>query len=206
MTQTTNYLRSLVWKDWVDSAITMSAQATHLARYGTTTVDYLWPKWVTDVATTSIEIPMRRPVQATIQVIDREQERLAVRHRMAEQESERLRWSQAMKEAEERSLALLLAMLPVELAVELRTKKFFTITTPAGNRYQIHGYRTHNVKQLDTEGKPFMSYCYHSPSHIPIYDSMVAQLLLLMTDEEDFLARANRRDLRTGLYHQARVR
>jgi hypothetical protein len=97
----------------------------------------------------------------------------------AEREAARLR-------AEE----LLLTMLTAEQIVQYRAHGCFE--TPINDKiYRIRRGRTNNVELLE-DGKAKYRYCVHPESWTPDPDVMLVQLLMLHTDEAEFLRLANR--------------
>jgi hypothetical protein len=90
-----------------------------------------------------------------------------------------------------RAHRLLLQCLTREQRTQLKDTSAFTVTTSAGNVYSIRRGRTANVVQLDND-QPVWRYCVHPPELVPDYDTMLAQKLLLETDEAEFVRLANR--------------
>lgn len=63
-----------------------------------------------------------------------------------------------------------------------------------GRHYRIHKGRSGNI-QLIENGKPVAKYCAHPELWTPDGDTLVAQMLMLQTDEAAFLKIANRTSL-----------
>ena len=104
----------------------------------------------------------------------------------------RLRFMQA---ANGRARKLLVQMLNRDQRAELDDKNHFHLTVHSRDGsmrvYRIdYGYAG-NVKLLGADGKPARSYCIHSDSRLPYEDQMLAQKLLLESDEKKFLRIAN---------------
>jgi len=99
------------------------------------------------------------------------------------------------EEAEERARKLLMSLLTPEQRVELEEKKHFhlTVMDPDGAErvYRIDRGMAGNVKLLGPDGRPARSYCIHADSRLPYEDQMLAQKLLLESDEGQFLKIAN---------------
>jgi hypothetical protein len=66
----------------------------------------------------------------------------------------------------------------------------FDVRTRSGRRFRITRGWTHNVFELDHQGKRIKTYCIHPREKIPDQDNMLAQKFLLEHDEATFLARA----------------
>jgi hypothetical protein len=73
----------------------------------------------------------------------------------------------------------------------------FTVVAPSGRRYLITRGTTGNVYELDRAGRRLRRYCI-SPAGVPPGDVMMAQLLMLLTDEDSFRRIAVATDLPTG--------
>jgi hypothetical protein len=85
-----------------------------------------------------------------------------------------------------RAETLLLAWLSPGQRRQYRARGWFEVITNAGHRYRV--YRG-GVVRLDVRGS---AYCIEAVSPVPIADEMLANKLLLETDERRFLATAHR--------------
>ena len=104
-----------------------------------------------------------------------------------------------MTTPDERANALLLSVLSDEQCKEFKKHGRFHVTVNSGRTYRItHGWAG-NVYGLDEEGKVNESLCIHPKERIPNADNMLAQLLWLMNDEDDFREIANISDVRQQL-------
>ena len=98
-------------------------------------------------------------------------------------------------EAEMRAKVLLESVLDSDQVEELRARDRFFVRSRSGKRYLIQRGVAGNVFHVreDSDDK-LTRYCIH-PQHegsdIPIYDVMLAQKLLLESDEATFLHKAN---------------
>jgi hypothetical protein len=85
-----------------------------------------------------------------------------------------------------RAEALLLAWLSPSQRTQYRARGWFEVTTLAGHRYRV---RAGEVVRLDPRGS---AYCIEATTRVPVADEMLANKLLLETDERRFLATAHR--------------
>jgi hypothetical protein len=104
--------------------------------------------------------------------------------------------------AKSRARRLLFSMLNPQQQKQLDEKNYFDLTVHSqdGSQrvYRIeHGYAG-NVKLLDANGQPVRRYCIHADSRLPYEDQMLAQKLLLESNEQDFLRIANMTNLRAA--------
>jgi hypothetical protein len=104
--------------------------------------------------------------------------------------------------AKSRARRLLFSMLNPDQQKELEEKNHFHLTVHdrSGSMrvYRIeHGYAG-NVKLIGVDGQPVKRYCIHADSRLPYEDQMLAQKLLLETNEEHFLKTANMTQLRAA--------
>jgi len=113
--------------------------------------------------------------------------RLAAEAKYAQEKAE------AAARAEARAEAVLLAILNPEQAAQYKANGWFE-TEVNDSTYRIHRARSMNVERV-VEGKPTHKYCAHPGDMTPDEDVMLAQLLMLQTDEARFLSTANVRVL-----------
>jgi hypothetical protein len=85
-----------------------------------------------------------------------------------------------------RAEALLWAWLSPAQRQQYRARRWFEVTTASGRRYRI---LRGGVVRLDPRGSGF---CIEATSPVPVADEMLANKLLLETDERRFLATAHR--------------
>jgi hypothetical protein len=85
-----------------------------------------------------------------------------------------------------RAEALLWAWLSPAQRGQYRARRWFEVTTASGRRYRI---LRGGVVRLDPRGS---AYCIEATSSVPVADEMLANKLLLETDERRFLATAHR--------------
>ena len=90
------------------------------------------------------------------------------------------------RQARLRAEALLWAWLSPAQRRQYRARRWFEVTTASGRRYRI---LRGGVVRLDPRGSGF---CIEATSPVPVADEMLANKLLLETDERRFLATAHR--------------
>ena len=69
---------------------------------------------------------------------------------------------------------------------QYRARRWFEVTTTSGRRYRV---LRGAVVRVDPRGS---AYCIEATSPVPVADEMLANKLLLETDERRFLATAHR--------------
>jgi len=95
-------------------------------------------------------------------------------------------------EARVRAEALLRDCLTAEQAAQLLHADAFELLTASGRRYRVRRGRAGNVERLELTGHPTRRYCLHpADAAVPEADVMLAQKLLLESDEDAFLRIAN---------------
>lgn len=90
------------------------------------------------------------------------------------------------RQAQRRAEALLLGWLSPDQRRQYRAHGWFEVTTTRGYRYRV---LRGGVMRLGSRGS---AYCIEATSPVPTADEMLANKLLLETDERRFLATANR--------------
>lgn len=94
------------------------------------------------------------------------------------------------KAASQRAEDLLLMILPAKQKQQYLEKGYFD--TEIGDKiYRINKGWSGNVKLIEKE-KTVASFCIHPEEYLPHADNMLAQYLMLRTDEHKFLAKANK--------------
>lgn len=96
-----------------------------------------------------------------------------------------------MEAAASRAEKLLFCCITEEQKNEYLERGYFD-TKVSDKLYRIKKGRSGNVVELDSNGKEKYRYCIHPSLLVPDQDTMLAQLLLLHSDERKFLATANR--------------
>ena len=90
------------------------------------------------------------------------------------------------RQARRRAEALLLGWLSPDPRRQYQAHGWFEVTTARGHRYRV---LRGGVVRLDPLGS---GYCIEATSPVPVADEMLANKLLLETDERRFLATAHR--------------
>src|SRR5215211_2715154 len=90
------------------------------------------------------------------------------------------------RQARLRAEALLWAWLSLTQRKQYRARRWFEVTTASGRRYRI---LRGGIVRLHPRGS---GYCIEATSPVPVADEMLANKLLLETDERRFLATAHR--------------
>jgi hypothetical protein len=155
------------------------------------TTNFIWTDWV--MSTGSTTLTMNSPWQTWVSTntslvwsAPSEEERATQRAAAAARQRE-------VAEAKERAEALLRYSLDEEQAKRFAERREFVVTSRSGRRYRITHGTAGNVLELHPESeKTLARYCIHPAAHLPEADVMLAQKLLLETDEEAFLRIANR--------------
>jgi hypothetical protein len=90
------------------------------------------------------------------------------------------------RQARLRAEALLWAWLSPAQRRQYRARRWFEVTTTSGRRYRV---LRGGVVRVEPRGSGF---CIEATSPVPVADEMLANKLLLETDERRFLATAHR--------------
>jgi len=90
-------------------------------------------------------------------------------------------------EAKERARKLFFSRLDASQRRSWLFRRRFEVTGSTGRRYTIKPYGTFNIRS------GVELFCLRVEGHMPSYDKLLAQRLLLEADEHLFLAIANRR-------------
>lgn len=112
------------------------------------------------------------------------EERLARETREVEQATKKLA-------ANNRAEELLFSFIGKDRAKQYQERKFFEVVVN-GKTYRIYKGRSMNVQLVEGE-KKLVTYCAHPNAFVPDGDTMLAQYLMLTTDEKKFLEIANKR-------------
>lgn len=110
--------------------------------------------------------------------------------RIAREEAE-IAYKKKYEAASLRAEELLLACIDEQQRKDYLEKGYFE-TKVKDKKYRIKKGRSGNVFQLDEKGQEKYRYCVHPYELVPDQDTMLTQLLMLHSDENKFLATANR--------------
>jgi hypothetical protein len=206
------------WGNWVTAAC--NACSSYTLSSGTST-DGAWNNWVistgTSASTSTIwtgwaeqadhairaairarHIVKAPPPETTEQRIAREERQMKERAEAelrAKAYQEQQKKEQAERDrAKRRARRLLTSNLTKEQHESLEKFGFFEVVVE-GKTYRIRQGTHGNVRLLGADGKESKSFCIQ-PNGVPDEDAMLAQKLMLETDEASFLRIANARDLR----------
>ena len=108
-----------------------------------------------------------------------------------EELAENERWRATAAEAEAAAERLLREHLDAEQVAQLERDRAFVVSVSSGRRYKIKRGRQGNVVEIDARGRSLRKFCIHADLYVPDPDTMLAQKLLLETDEAAFHRIAN---------------
>lgn len=179
-----------VWSSWTTNSTSIS------------NTDYIWQTWTDNVSISSPTSSSTTGIiwglwagshTQTSQTWDRPTaEQLRVEHeRNKRLEAERLTLQRERDEARARARELLMMVLSQEQRAEYEEKKQFRLYTQSGKCYLVKRGRSGNVTLIEND-KEVERYCIHPPDMVPDEDTLVAQKLLLETNEAEFLKIANK--------------
>ena len=159
-----------------------------------------WQSWNFQYEETAEQRATREAEQAAWEAGRAEREVRAEQQR-AEQERERERYQKVRLAAQSRAEQLLMTLLNDEQVRTYREHGWFEVRGSRGGRYRIRNRgQAGNVDLMPEIGNERdVSYCCHPPGQLPNADAHVAQMLHLVTDEDDFLKTANVSYQRPGL-------
>lgn len=103
--------------------------------------------------------------------------------------------------AKARADALLNTILSAEQRSQFAHANYFEVTVGsngATRRYRVKYGLAGNVFLLDDKGREVAKYCLHPHTPVPVADNLIAQKLLLESDEPAFLRTANMTLLRAA--------
>lgn len=138
------------------------------------------------------------PYQAILQVLHRDQTCQASRDAVAGAQLREIAHAFELKEARDRSRALLEEFLTAEQRDELLHSACFHVQGADGFRYQIRLGQAHNVFRVNETGQRVIEYCLITKGILPVCDQLLAQKVLLETDPETFHKTANAWSLEGG--------
>ena len=144
-----------------------------------------WNATVTGITITSnvFRQPEPAPVQTPAQ-------RAEATRREQDRQREYRRQERERAAAKLRASKLLMSTLTAEQLTEYKRANEFKLYTN-GRCYLVRQGRAGNVFLLDEQGNRVRKYCAHPIDSVPDEDTMLAQKLLLETDEQAFLQMAN---------------
>lgn len=200
---TTTMTNDLIWNDWADCTCAGHTGNewriwTNHATTATTTATTVWADWV-DTRELQLQAAMhntRRILGAPAVIKQRTEAEVQAELKQREaykKEQERLALERAAARA--RATKLLMEHLTPEQRKELEEKNCFYLYTQSGGRYRIDRGTHGNVKVLDKDNKIVATLC-GQPNGVPDEDAMLAQVLMLRTNEQQYRRVANERPWR----------
>lgn len=160
-----------IWLLWNQNTAITAATSNLISPWaseGTTALTQDWTRWVTVQEETAEQRAERRRFQA-------------------ESEQRTRDYMAARKAAAARAEKLLETCLTSGQRESLRKNGWFVVYTKSGRGYQIRRGRARNVIEVNTK----RTYCCHPVDGVPDADTMLAQKLMLETQEDEFLRLAN---------------
>lgn len=176
----------MIWDEWNSTSTACTSTAI--------TINRAWPTWVEAHEETVAEREARRAREAAQRAAEAERIRESI-ERAAEEKKKR-------DAAEKVAAELLREHLSDDQREEFDKHGRFTVGIVGGDgqsrRYQICRGLSGNVKELAADGRAIASFCIHPDvAAFPFHDNMLAQKLMLETDEKAFRRIANRTELRS---------
>lgn len=185
-----------VWLRWASgtSAVTTNGEPSTwdywCSASTASTSNTVWVQWNVGQATRSSTVRWVQPRELTAkEVAERAEANRLRQEEWARQEAEREAQRKAAALVAEK---LLLENLSQEQRQEYAHEKRFHVISQSGKRFQVKLGRAGNVMELNESGKGVNRFCIHPTEAVPDQDTMLAQKLLLETDEEKFRKIANR--------------
>lgn len=183
-----------VWSAWGSSTTSTTVTSNQ--------ANLVWGHWVTDPMLTTPDPWVQRPPAArrpppTAEEIARREEQRRL------DELERQARIQARQEARLRARKLLEDNLSPRELQELKANKHFFVYAPSGRKYKIEEGSHGNVKLVDPNNDNHLAALCAQPHGVPEGDSMLAQKLMLLCDEDAFLKVANHSILNRQGYRNA---
>ena len=178
-----------VWPLW-NETYTSSSSTTSFSINGNTSWSF-WNQtyaWQPDVVGAGANLTAAAPMTP---------EQILESQRRAE-EYARIAREVAARDADERRVAIIKAqallegMLTSEQIATLAAQRWFDVISQKGRTYRVHQGQIRNVRRVNPDGSLGMTYCIHPAEAVPDEDAMLAQMLLLQTDEDAFCRIANK--------------
>ena len=171
---------SLTWGAWNDDYTTSLTSGT---------TQSVWYYWTVGTSTDAVLAQVN-----AIRGVSREptaEERAEWARAQAEQAARDEQRRREQQEAQERAERLLRECLDAIQQAALDAERAFLVEVKSGRRYRIKRGQAGNVFELDQAGREVSRFCIHPTEFVPDPDVMLAQKLLLETDEAAFRRIAN---------------
>lgn len=176
-----------VWGGWIDGGTD--------TRTAETTTTNVWIGWTTAGDETRIELRQGDNVERAVITRHAEASGQLVQQRLARQALDEKRRKREARMKLLRAKRLLKENLDAEQKKMLMENDCFYVRGKSGQMYRIRQGRVANVDKVsvDNQGDEKVTHrlCAHPSSYCPNYDTMLAQKLMLETDEQRFLQIAN---------------
>lgn len=173
-TTSTNVTSNVVWQTWAGT----TASTTNITQQ-------VWDWWATSTGSGQYTIPYQMPA-----LTEEELAAAAERNRLAAIAAEERRAQRVV--ADKKARLLLLDCLEDEQKQELEKDGYFHVETRDGTRRYRLRPGGQPVRVHGEDGRHW-AYCIHPDHGFPTDDVVLAQKLLLESDEEEFLRIANAR-------------
>ena len=102
------------------------------------------------------------------------------------------RRAEERRQADVRADDLLLSLLTPAERETMEKMAALVVRSQTGRTFQLRRGRIANVDEMDADGNVIARFCIHPRESVPYGDSLLAQKLMLETNEAEFLRIANR--------------
>jgi len=182
------------WQIWAEQSVKGTQQTytpqtqtytpqAYTIHYTSSQVDYIYQRWVQNMVGAiycNVE-----PVESAEEIRARQRKEALVRERI-----ERARVIR--DEANHRAEKLLMQFLNDRQREQFTRERFFEVASADGNRrYRIKEGWAGNVEVISPEGVIIETLCIHPTKEMPSADNLLAQKLMIETNEELFRKTAN---------------
>lgn len=178
-----------VWQSWTETSSPLCGTYSNSA-------PTIWLRWNTASAASGCTTEIRTPCYAYHPAPETEEQktaRLALEaQRQAEFAAAEKKRREEQEEADRRAEKILREHLDTNQRKEYKANAAFHVVTADGKRYRLKKGWAGNVEEIDAAGKAIARYCIHPRESVPHDDNLLAQKLLLETDEREFRRIANR--------------
>lgn len=184
------------WYHWVTASTAGTASTVMM---DSTSTGNVWQHWTagTSTATTLVINPVWAGWAKAVE--ETHEQKAARLQREADQRAEWARRNAELKAEQDAAVAKAEVLLTEHLNAAQRDEyqrlKSFLVEAPSGRTYRIRKGWSGNVELLNDEDEAIMRFCIHPSVSCPDQDNMLAQKLLLETDEDAFTRIANKTQL-----------
>ena len=157
-----------------------------------------WESWAGDTSGTSTWAVWASGTGCTTNIANLQSRELSAEEReQMRLEDERRRQDEARRaeerrQADARADGLLLACLTPAERKTMEKMAALVVRSQTGRTFRLRRSRSRNVDEMDADGNVIARFCIHPQDHMPHGDLLLAQKLMLETDEAEFLRIANR--------------